>query len=110
MHSSRMRTVRSSSRLPGGGVCLSACWDTHPRAWAWAWTPPCAWAWTPPWADTPPPRAWAWTPLGRPPGWTPCENITFPQLRLRTVTTIVVPYLDQCTTVFWGQWYPRFDL
>ena len=27
MHSSRMRTVRSSSR---GGVCLSACWDTNP--------------------------------------------------------------------------------
>ena len=27
MHSSRMRTVRSSSRLPGGGVCPSACWD-----------------------------------------------------------------------------------
>ena len=29
MHSSRMRTARSSSRLPGG-VCLSACWDTTP--------------------------------------------------------------------------------
>ena len=29
MHSSRMRTVRSSSRLLGG-VCLSACWDAHP--------------------------------------------------------------------------------
>ena len=29
MHSSRMRTARSSSRLLGGRVCLSACWDTH---------------------------------------------------------------------------------
>ena len=28
MHSSRMRTVRSSSYLLWG-VCLSACWDTH---------------------------------------------------------------------------------
>ena len=41
MHSSRMRTVCSSSRLLGGGeggVCLSAWWHTHPRAWVW--TPP----------------------------------------------------------------------
>ena len=30
MHSSMMRTVRSSSRLLGG-VGLSACWDTAPR-------------------------------------------------------------------------------
>ena len=42
MHSSRMRTVRSSSRLAGlgrgclaggglpGGICPSTCWDTHP--------------------------------------------------------------------------------
>ena len=29
MHSSRMRTSRSSSHLLGG-VCLSECWDTHP--------------------------------------------------------------------------------
>ena len=29
MHSSRMCTVRSSSRL-SRGVCLSACWDTNP--------------------------------------------------------------------------------
>ena len=28
MHSSRMRTTRSSSRLVWGGVCLSACWGT----------------------------------------------------------------------------------
>ena len=25
-----MRTVRSSSGLSRGGVCLSACWDTNP--------------------------------------------------------------------------------
>ena len=31
MHSSGMRTVRSSSRLSLGGICLSACWDTTPR-------------------------------------------------------------------------------
>ena len=33
MHSIRMRTARSSSRMLGGGVrcvCLSACWDTPP--------------------------------------------------------------------------------
>ena len=29
MHSSRMRTAHSHSRLLGG-VCLSACWDTPP--------------------------------------------------------------------------------
>ena len=26
-----MRTTHSSTRLLGGGVCLSACWDTPPR-------------------------------------------------------------------------------
>ena len=32
MHSSRMRTARSSSRhlRPGEGVCLSECWDISP--------------------------------------------------------------------------------
>ena len=31
MHSSRMRTTCSSSRLlEGGGLCLSTCWDTPP--------------------------------------------------------------------------------
>ena len=35
MHSSRMRTTRSSSHW---GVCLSACWDTPP--WVWAWRSP----------------------------------------------------------------------
>ena len=64
MHSSRMRTARSSSHR--GGVCLSACWDRHPTGvvletppgvsletplgvdlrypqlppWVWAWRPP----------------------------------------------------------------------
>ena len=47
MHSSRMRTARSSSRR---GVCLSACWDTPP--WVWAWRPsPQVWAWKPPRPD-----------------------------------------------------------
>ena len=54
MHSSRMRTICSSSLLLGG-ICLSACWDTlpgpgsgdplepvpgHPSPWACTWTPP----------------------------------------------------------------------
>ena len=30
MHSSRMRTTRSS-----GSVCLSACWVNPPHVWAW---------------------------------------------------------------------------
>ena len=79
MHSSRMRTARSSSRLLGG-VCLSACWDTppgsgpgdlplpgpgHPQAWAW--TPPpghgpghlpgCKACWDPHPTRPPPPAA-----------------------------------------------------
>ena len=78
MHSSRMRTARSSSSLLRGvrGVCLSAYWDTHlPRAWAWTGPGPGhPWAWIPlglsP--DTPTPWAWAWTPPppghGHPPG------------------------------------------
>ena len=37
MHSSRMRTARGSSRQLGG-VCLSACWDTHLLP-VWAWSP-----------------------------------------------------------------------
>ena len=89
MHSSRMRTSRSSSRWEGwgGGVCLSACWDRpSPQVWAWrppwpdpsqlpswasAWRPwpdppqlpPCVWAWRP-WPDPPqlPPWVWAWRP------------------------------------------------
>ena len=39
IQSSRMHTARSSSHLLGGGVCLSACWDTLPP-WVLAWTPP----------------------------------------------------------------------
>ena len=117
MHSSRTRTIRTSTHLGGGDVCLSACWDTHPLGlgldtpWAWDWTPPWAWAWTPPGPGHSPwpghPLGLDTSPLGRPPGpgpghrpkwawtwtlplWTEflthaCENITFPQLRLRTV-------------------------
>ena len=46
MHSSRMRTARSRSCLLGGGVCLSACWDTPLQGvdletpLVWAWRPP----------------------------------------------------------------------
>ena len=60
MHSSRMRTVRSSSRLSRGGLCLSACWDTTPPG---AETPP--WS-RPPRADTRP-QDQAHTPQSRPP-------------------------------------------
>ena len=83
MHSSRMRTARSSSRLLGaGGVCLSVCWDTPPRP---APGPPLG---RPPpgpgpgRGHTPIPGPWP----GHPPGlgvdtpllWTDtCENITF---------------------------------
>ena len=69
MHSSRMRTVRSSSRLLGG-VCLSACWDTH--------TPGPGPGHPPPW-QTPPGPLWTEFLTHT------CENIAFPQLRLRTV-------------------------
>ena len=41
-----MRTARSSSRLLGEGVCISACWDTpsgcgpgEETPWVWAWRP-----------------------------------------------------------------------
>ena len=53
MHSSRMRTARSSSCWGEGvGVCLSACWDT-PRVWAWR----------PPWPDSSTsPLVVAWRP------------------------------------------------
>ena len=53
------------------GVCLSACWDTPP--WAWAWTPqawgldtPLGVAWTPLGPGPGHPWAWAWTPPTRP--------------------------------------------
>ena len=58
MHSSRMRTTRSSSCC---GVCLSACWDTAP--WVWAWRPPWVFAWRPPRPDpSTSPWVWAWRP------------------------------------------------
>ena len=42
MHSSRMRTACSISRLLwGGGICFSACWDTP---WVLASRPPWVWA------------------------------------------------------------------
>ena len=61
MHSSRMRTARSSRCLLGGigGVCLSAYWDT----------PPSVWAWTPPLAR--PPTSPLSVGLKTPPGQTP---------------------------------------
>ena len=62
MHSSRMRTARSSSCLLLGGLCISAYWDTPPRAWAWT-PPPRVWTRRPP--TRPPnllPRVWAWRP------------------------------------------------
>ena len=68
MHSSRMRTARSSSRLLGGIVCLIACRDTHPPQ-VWAWRTPQVWAWRTP-------QVWAWRPpqgvgLEIPPGCGP---------------------------------------
>ena len=59
MHSNRMRTARSSSRLwgGGGGICLSACWGLDPPGLgletpsARPPTPPCVWAWVPPCPD-----------------------------------------------------------
>ena len=77
MHSSRMRTARSSSRLLGGEVCLSACWDTHlgvglePTDQVWAWNPPHpgqtpqlppVWAWRLPCVGLETPQVWAWRP------------------------------------------------
>ena len=97
MHSSRMRTVRSSSRLPGGGclpqyilgyvcpggvcpgdVCSSAYWDMYAQGMS---APVHAWIHTPTLEQIPPnlgrhpllgrtPRAdipWADTPVGRHP-------------------------------------------
>ena len=66
MHSSRMHTAHTSSRLLGG-VCLSACWDT-PQVWAWI--PPWVWAWRlprygpgdPPTLGLETPWVWAWRP------------------------------------------------
>ena len=84
-HSSRMHTFRSSGRRGGvsaqcmlgylpGGVCPSACWDTCWRVSA------------PVHAGIPARGCLGYNPLP----WTEflthaCENITFPQLLLRTV-------------------------
>ena len=82
MHSSRIRTVRSSSRLSrGGGVCLSACWDTSPprtRHPPGADPPPKDQAPPPPVADTPREQR---SPCGQ---IQASENITF-ATSLRTV-------------------------
>ena len=96
-----MRTAHSSSRPPGGGVCLSPCWDppppgvgleTHPLPMCGPGAPPgvgleIPWPDPPtsPWTDSPNfSQVWAWrTPPGqtpqlppwvwawRPPGQTP---------------------------------------
>ena len=102
-----MRTVSRSSRLLG--ECLPQCMlgYTHPSpglgldtpSGLGLDTPPVPgpghsqgrhplWAWTP-WADTPP-------AIGSGPGHPSRQT----------------PPLGhgQCTTVFWGQWYPRFYL
>ena len=93
MHSSRMRTARSRSRLLGGGGVLPQCMLGY-TPWVWAWRPPWVWAWrspgvgletpqpdpstshlgvglvTPPWKPDPStsPWVWAWRP---PPSQTP---------------------------------------
>ena len=70
MHSSRIHTARSRNRW---GVCLSACWDTHPPGcgpgeppgvgletpWVLAWRSPWVLAWRPPWPD---PSTSPWKP------------------------------------------------
>ena len=81
MHSSRMRTVRSSSRLLGG-VCLSACWDTPLQAWTW--TPP---------GPGHPLGLGLDTPAHVNRMTDRCKNITIPQLRLRTVITLIGTHL-----------------
>ena len=65
MHSSRMRSARSSSRLRGkGGVCISACWDTP--LWAWPGHPPGLGLDTPPGVDLDsPPRCGPGLPLSQ---------------------------------------------
>ena len=91
MHSSRIRTTRSSCHLLGG-VCLSACWDAPPG---------CGPGDPPSQTPQPPPRCGPGDPPARPPTsplgvgletlpapspWTEflthaSENITLPQLR-----------------------------
>ena len=66
MHSSRMRTVRSSSRLLGGGVCPDGCLARGCIA-------ACTRIDTPLWTEWLTDR---------------CKNIAFPQLRFRTVINV----------------------
>ena len=68
MHSSRMRTARSSSRR-GGDVCLSACWDTP--LWVWLGDSPQVWAWRPPTLQCGPGDPPWGRPLNFPPGCGP---------------------------------------
>ena len=77
MHSSRMRTVRSSSRLLGGGICPRE--GGLPKGGVCpggcvSCIPVCNGANTPPPVDRMTDR---------------CKNITFPKLRLRTVTAAI---------------------
>ena len=63
MHSSRMCTTRSSSRLVGGGAA-SVHAGIHPLGPGTPWV----WAWTSPHPDPqPPPWVWAWIPPPDPP-------------------------------------------
>ena len=64
MHSSRMRTACSSSRLLGGGVSASVHAGIPPplgvgleTPWVWAWRTPWVWAWRPPWCGPGAPQA-----------------------------------------------------
>ena len=69
MHSSRMHTARSSSRLlewGGWGACLSACWDTHHL-------PGCG-PGDPPGVGLETPSVWAWRPPRGPGGFPNTEN------------------------------------
>ena len=82
MHSSRMRTGRSSSRLLGG-VCLSACWDRSTPPGVGLETPvpdpltsPLGVGLETP-GQTPQPPCWVWAEFLT----HASENITLPQLR-----------------------------
>ena len=72
MHSSRMHTTLSSSCLLGG-VCLSACWGTHPLGVGLE--TPLVWAWRSPRPDpSTPPGCEPGDPLARPLNFPPrCE-------------------------------------
>ena len=73
MHSSRMCTSRSSSRLMAWGRgCLPQCMLGYPPS-------PQVWAWRPPRCGLETPQVWAWKPLRvwawRPP---PCQTPQLP--------------------------------